>query len=288
MDDLVGLPDYKAARKSFELALPETYNFGFDVIDRRAREADKVALIYDDANSGETSAIKFSELAEASNRFANLLTSLGAGKGDFAFMMVPRIPAWYEAAIGCIKAGVVAMPGTNLLMPKDIEYRINKAGAKLAIVAADTAERVQAVRDKCPTLEHIIVIGAALETCVHYETAVSEASGEYPRDKAPETRAGDMMFAYFTSGTTAFPKMVPRDHSYALAHTITAKYWQDLKESDIHWTISDTGWAKFAWGMVFGQWQIGASLLLNNPGPGFDADAHLNLIAKHGVTTFCA
>ena len=288
MDDLLGLPDYETARNSFELAVPETCNFGFDVIDRRAREADKVALIYDDANTGETRAVKFSELAGASNRFANLLAGLGVAKGDFAFMMVPRVPAWYEAAIGCIKAGVVAMPGTNLLMPKDIEYRINKAGAKLAIVAGDTAERVLAVRDKCPTLAHVIVIGAGLEGCVHYETAMSEASDEYPRDQAPETRADDMMFAYFTSGTTAFPKMVPREHSYALAHTITAKYWQDLKESDVHWTISDTGWAKFAWGMMFGQWQIGATLLLNNPAAGFDADAHLKLIAKHRVTTFCA
>ena len=288
MDDLLRLPDYETARNSFELAVPEFYNFGFEVIDRRAGEADKPALIYDDANTGESRAITFSELAGASSRFANLLNGLGAAQGDFAFMMVPRVPAWYEAAIGCIKAGVVAMPGTNLLMPKDIEYRINKAGAKLAIVAADTAERVLAVRDKCPTLAHVIVIGAGLGACVHYEAAMAEASAEYPRDQAPRTRADEMMFAYFTSGTTAFPKMVPRQHSYALAHAITAKYWQDLKESDIHWTISDTGWAKFAWGMMFGQWQIGATLLLNNPAAGFDAEAHLKLIAKHRVTTFCA
>ena len=82
--------------------------------------------------------------------------------------------------------------------------------------------------------------------------------------------------------------MVPRNHEYALAHAITARYWQDLREDDVHWTISDTGWAKFAWGMIFGQWQIGATLLLYNPGPGFDADAHLRLLAKHKVSTFCA
>ena len=82
--------------------------------------------------------------------------------------------------------------------------------------------------------------------------------------------------------------MVPRSHAYSLAHAITARYWHDLGEDDVHWTISDTGWAKFAWGMIFGQWQLGATLLLNNPAPGFDTEGHLNLLAKHKVTSFCA
>lgn len=289
MTDLPILPDYDTARRDgLTLDVPEFYNFGFDVIDKRAAEADKVALIYDDTNTGEEREIRFSDLAAVSARFANVLTELGAEPGDFAFMMIPRIPAWYEATIGCIKAGVVAMPGTNLLMAKDIEYRINRAGATIAIVTADHAEKIEAIRDKCPSLEHIILVGAPRDGWVHFEQACADAAESYPREQAPKTRADEMMLAYFTSGTTAFPKMVPRNHDYSLAHVITAKYWHDLREDDVHWAISDTGWAKYAWGMIFGQWQIGATLLLNNPAPGFDADAHLKLLARHKVTTFCA
>ena len=288
MSNFLDLPEYADAVRNFTLPVPEQYNFGFDLIDKRAAEADKTALIYDDANTGELRRIAFSDLADASARFANVLSGLDVAPGTFAFMMIPRIPAWYEATIGCIKAGIVAMPGTNLLMPKDIEYRINKSKAKIAIVTAEHAEKIEAVRDKCPTLEHLILVGAPRDGWLHFEAACASASDDYPRQAAPATRADEMMLAYFTSGTTAFPKMVPRNHEYALAHGITARYWQDLREEDVHWTVSDTGWAKFAWGMVFGQWQIGATLLLYNPGPGFDGDAHLKLLAKHQVSTFCA
>jgi len=285
---LIDLPDYAAARRGFRLDIPEFYNFGFDCIDRRAREADKTAYLYVDANTGAEEGHSFADLARASNRFANVLLGLGAKKGDFAFSMIPRIPAWYETLIGCIKTGVVAMPGTNLLQPKDIEYRLNKSRARIAIVTAEHAAKVDAVRAKCPHLRHCIVIGAQREGWLHYEAATSVAPDWLDRAQLARTHADEMMLAYFTSGTTAFPKMVPRAHSYAIAHAITARYWQDLRESDVHWTLSDTGWAKAAWGMIFGQWQMGATILLYNAGPGFDADAHLKLIAKHKVTTFCA
>lgn len=285
---MIDLPDFAAARRSLVLPVPEFYNFGFDCIDRRAREADKTAFVHIDANDGAESRHTFSDLSRASNRFANLLLGLGAQKGDFAFSMIPRIPAWYETLVGCIKTGVVAMPGTNLLQPKDIEYRLIKSRARFAIVTAEHAAKVDAVRAKCPHLEHCIVIGAPRAGWVHYEAASAAASDRLDPGAVERTRADETMLAYFTSGTTAFPKMVPRAHSYAIAHMITARYWQDLKPTDMHWTLSDTGWAKAAWGMIFGQWQIGATILLYNAAPGFDADAHLKLIAKEKVTTFCA
>jgi acetyl-CoA synthetase len=288
MPSLIDLPDLAAARRGLALDIPEFYNFGFDCIDRRAREADKTAFVYVDAGTGAERRFAFSDLARSSNHFANVLLALGARKGDFAFSMIPRIPAWYETLVGCIKAGVVAMPGTNLLQPKDIEYRLNKSRAAIAIVTAEHAEKIDAVRAKCPHLRHCIVIGAPREGWVHYEAAAAAASDRLERAAVEPTRADETMLAYFTSGTTAFPKMVPRAHSYAIAHAITARYWQDLRESDVHWTLSDTGWAKAAWGMLFGQWQLGATVLLYNAGPGFDADAHLRLIARHKVTTFCA
>jgi acetyl-CoA synthetase len=282
------LPDFAAARQGFALAVPEYYNFGFDLIDARATRADKLAYIAVDAASGRVERRRFSDLSRASNRFANVLRGLGVAKGAFAFVMIPRVPAWYEVLIGCIKLGVVAMPGTNLLQPKDIAYRLNKSRAAVAIVMAEHAPKVEAVRDQCPHLKHLIVVGAARPGWVHYEAAIAAAPDTLDRGSMSATRADETMLAFFTSGTTAFPKMVPREHSYALAHAMTARWWQDLRETDVHWTLSDTGWAKAAWGMLFGQWQIGAANVLYNAAPGFDADAHLKLVAALGVTTFCA
>ena len=253
-----------------------------------AREADKTAFIAV-ARDGETIAHhSFADLNRASNRFAHVLMNLGVAKGAFAFVMIPRIPAWYEVMIGCIKTGVVAMPGTNLLMPKDIEYRINKSKATLAIVTADAADKVEAIRARCPSLQHLIVIGGERQGWVSYEEAYAGAPDELSRDQVPASRADDTMLVYFTSGTTAFAKMVPRDHGYALAHAITGRYWMDLGEDDIHWTLSDTGWAKAAWGMLFPPWLMGAAMVLYDGDTKFDADKHLHLIGQLGITTFCA
>ncbi len=279
---------YGAGRQSFKFEVPEYYNFGFDVIARRAEEADKTAFIFVDRSGERIEHHSFSDLDRASNRFGNVLRGLGAAKGDFALMMIPRLPAFYEALIGCIKTGVVAMPGTVLLTPKDIEYRINKSRARLAIVTEDNAAKVDQIRAACPTLEHFIVVGGEREGWVDFGAACAGASDRLGRDEVEPTRAEDMMLVYFTSGTTSLPKMVPRDQSYALAHAITGHYWMDLKESDIHWTLSDTGWAKAAWGMIFPPWLAGATNVLHDADPRFDTEMHLKLIGRLGVSTFCA
>ena len=288
MPEAHNMADYEATRAAFVLEIPEFYNFGFDVIDQRAREADKTAFIYVDRSGERIEHHSFSDLSKASNRFGNLLRRLGAAKGDFALVVIPRLPAWYQVLIGCFKTGVVAMPGTNLLTAKDIEYRINKSGARLAIVTEEHVEKVEAIRGKCPSLEHLIVIGGEAKGWVAYESACAAESDQLDRGDVPPSRADDLMMVYFTSGTTSMPKMVPRDHGYALAHTVTGRYWMDLRESDIHWTLSDTGWAKAAWGMLFPPWLMGATMVLYDGAARFDAEAHLRLIEKLGVTTFCA
>ena len=209
-------------------------------------------------------------------------------KGDFAFVMIPRIPAWYQVMIGCIKTGVIAMPGTNLLTSKDIEYRINKSRAKLAIVTSESAEKIDDIVANCPSIECLIVIGGDRKGWINYDKVCAESSTQLLREDVSKTRAHDTMLAYFTSGTTAFPKMVPRDYGYAMAHSITGDYWMDLKKDDIHWTLSDTGWAKAAWGMLFPPWLIGATIVLYDGDLRFDAEKHLQLIKKLSVTTFCA
>ncbi len=288
MVDLPKLSDYETDKKDFQFTMPEKYNFGFDVIEKRAEDANKTAFIYVDRSGEKIEHYSFKDLNQAANRFANVLLGIGAKKGEMALLITPRIPAWYQILIGCIKTGVVAMPGTNLLTAKDIQYRINKSRAKLAIVTEEHAHKIEEIRAECPTLEHLILVGSAREGWLHYEKACQENSENLSREEVEETAAEDMMLVYFTSGTTSFPKMVPRNQSYALAHLITGHYWMDLKEDDIHWTLSDTGWAKAAWGMLFPQWLIGATIVFYDGEAKFDADAHLSLIGKLGVTTFCA
>jgi acetyl-CoA synthetase len=276
---------------SFSLDIPEYYNFGFDVIEKQALENDKTAYIAVDHSGENIRYYNFSDLNNRSNQFANVLQDMGISKGDLAFVMIPRIPEWYEVMVGCCKLGAVPMPGTNLLMPKDIKYRINASEASIAIVTAENAKRVDEIRDQCPTLKHLIVIGEKHGEengeWTHYDSAVANASAELDKDKLQATRSDDIMLVYFTSGTTGMPKMVQRDHGYALAHSITGRFWMDLEQDDIHWTLSDTGWAKAAWGMLYGPWQMGAAMVLYD-GAGVDIELHLNLIKKLGVTTFCA
>jgi acetyl-CoA synthetase len=277
----------RSAKQDFPLEIPEYFNFAYDVIGKRAREADKAAVIAVDRTGNEVAALTYADLDRESNRFANVLRKVGAQAGDFALVMIPRQPAWLHALLGCMKTGVVAMPGTNLLTAKDIEYRVNRAGARLAIVAADHVAKVDAVRQSCPSLEHLIVVGDASPEWVSMPAACAAADDAFDRSALPPTRASDPMLIFFTSGTTSLPKMVAHDHGYGLAHSLTGRYWMDLREEDIHWTLTDTGWAKAAWGMMFPQFLAGCTMLLYD-GEGFDADLHLKLIGRHRVTTFCA
>ena len=284
------MTNYEEACRQVRYEAPEHYNFGFDLVDERAARGDKTACVAVDGPGETVTEIRFSDLARSSNRFANVLRDLGARRGDLAFVMIARIPAWYDVLVGCAKAGVVAMPATNLLTPKDIEYRLNASKARIAIVTDDNAGKVDAIRAACPSLERLVVVPRTGEPSgrpgwTDFREATAAASESFAPDRP--TRAAEPLLVYFTSGTTASPKMVPRDHGYALAHVLTGRYWMDLGESDVHWTLSDTGWAKAAWGVVFAPWQMGAAIVLHDA-EGFDADLHLRLIERLGVTTFCA
>ncbi|MEE3286941.1 MAG: AMP-binding protein [Pseudomonadota bacterium] len=288
MFDLKPLLDQLEVSGNYQISMPEHFNFGFDVIDTRASDGDKTAYIWVDRSATHIEHHSFSDLSKASSRFANLLHGSGVAKGDAAIVVLPRVPAWYEVIIGCIKAGVVAMPGTNLLTAKDIEYRINKSQATTIVVSVEHVAKIDSIRDNCPSLKHFILVAGEESGWINYEKGCAGVSNEVEPAAVCRSRSDDMMMAYFTSGTTSFPKMVPRDHGYALGHAITGRYWMGLREDDVHWTLSDTGWAKAAWGMLFPQWLFGAAVVLYDGDPRFDADIHLRLIRELGVTTFCA
>ena len=279
--------DYEKIRSSFVLECPDNFNFAFDVLSKKAEEVDKIALISIDRNGDHLKDITYKELDTCSSKFANALLGLGVSKNDNLLVVLPRIPEWYYVLFGCAKMGAVAMPGTNLLTQNDIEYRINRSGAKAVIVTEAHAKVVENIKDKCPTLENLIIVRGEKPDWHSFEALCLESSDYIDRTMVPETASSDPMLIYFTSGSTAMPKMVERDHAYAFSHVITKSFWQDLKAEDIHWTLTDTGWAKAAWGLLYPQLLAGCSIILFD-GEGFDLETHLKIIELYKVTTFCA
>ena len=279
---------YNDARSAFSIDIPEAFNFAYDVVDVRARQANKDALIWVDTASGKTTHISYADLADRSAQIAKALMALGMQRGDAACVVIGRRPEWHQVLLGCMKAGIVSMPGTNLLTAKDIAYRINQAGAKAAIVSPEHCEKLDQIGAECPTLEHLIVVGQhSRGNWLSLDELGDEQSTELNASDLPPFSSADTMLIYFTSGTTALPKMVPRSFEYGLAHAATGLFWMDLRESDVHWTLTDTGWAKAAWGMLFPQMLLGVTTVLYDA-PGMDVKAHLSLIKELGVSTFCA
>ena len=279
--------DYTKTAAEFFLDVPADFNFAFDVLGKQALENDKTALISIDRSGRHIDDVSYGDLDRASGRFANALLALGVAKTDTVLVVLPRIPEWYHVLFGCAKMGAVAMPGTNLLTANDLEYRINSASAKVAVVSEAHANAIDTIKAKCPTLEHLIIVRGGRIGWHSFEAICGQVSDHIDRSMVPATSKDDLMLIYFTSGTTAMPKMVGRDHGYSIAHEITKTYWQDLRREDVHWTLTDTGWAKAAWGLLYPQLLAGCAIVLYD-GEGFDLEMHLRIIKEYKVTTFCA
>jgi acetyl-CoA synthetase len=221
------------------------------------------------------------QLAAASRRAARALLAAGIGKGDRVFVMLPRVPEWYAALLGAMRIGAVPMPGPNLLTPHDIADRLTRAGARAAVTDLQGAAKVDAAGVPLDAR----FCGSSREGWVEFSSACAAAGdGETPQDP---THRDDPLLLYFTSGTVSLPKMVLHRQDYALGHVGTARFWHDLRPGDLHWTVTDTGWAKAAWGGLFGQFHERACVMqvaLGKP----DAATILGILERHGVTSFCA
>lgn len=274
-------PDHFA---HFHLDVPEYFNFACDVVDRWADERDKQAMLFVD-RCGEATSYKFSDFKCLSNKAANLLKKYNVKKGAFAFIMLPRIPQWWIFMLACFKAGVIAIPGASILMPDDIQYRINAAGISAVITDQDNAYKFEEIKDKCPTLKTLILADGSKDGWVDYRREMEDMPDAF---KAVRTRSDDPCMMYFTSGTTGLPKMTLHAHSYPLAHSITGRLWLDLKPEDLHFNFSDTGWAKAGWSSIFGPWNAGASVFVPDLRGKFNPAEVLKLIERYEVTTFCA
>ena len=266
---------------------PDNFNFAFDILSNKYGKSEKTALISIDKNGIEFKKISYNKLDINSSRFANALINLGVKKKDKVLIILPRISEWYYCILGCAKLGAIAVPSTTMLKANDIKYRIQKSGAKVVISTSLNLSEINKIKKICPSLQHKILVNDKIDDWYNFDEICNKSKNDFDRNMVPATKSTDLMLIYFTSGSTSMPKMVGRDHAYAFSHTITQKYWQDLKSDDIHWTLTDTGWAKAAWGLLYPPLLAGCTIILYN-GDGFDLEIHLEIIKKHKVTTFCA
>jgi acyl-coenzyme A synthetase/AMP-(fatty) acid ligase len=277
--------DYEQACREFRWEVPEHYNFAVDVVDHWGEDAQKLAMLWVNER-GDEKRFTFRDFTVRSNQVGNALRTTGIRKGDRILIMSPRLPEWWEAVLGIMKIGAISMPGTTLLTPKDVAYRIQAAEAVAVITDEEGALKVEQVANECPTLRLKIVLGAEREGWVNYARAVAVAMSTL---KPEPTRSDEPMMLYFTSGTVGYPKMVLHTHvSYPIGHIVTGKYWLDLKPTDLHWNLSDTGWAKAAYSNLFGPWIMGAAMFTFDGRGRFDARQTLELLERYPISTFCA
>jgi acyl-coenzyme A synthetase/AMP-(fatty) acid ligase len=306
------MADYEREYAGFRLEVPEVFNPTVDIVEAWAgREPEALALVSLDGAGGVVAEQSVADLARESRRCARALAAAGIGKGDRVFVMLPRVPAWYAAVLGAIRIGAVVAPAPNMLTPRDIGYRVGTLAAAAAIVDSGGAERLDAAPEGTDSLRvkiawdperaaGAVAGGEAPAAAVGTSAAdvatpppgwedfdaLLDAAGDGDTPAEP-TRREDPILIFFTSGTVSYPKMVQQPAAYGLGHVPTARFWHDLRPGDRHWTVSDTGWAKAAWGGLFGQWHEGATVVqvaLGKP----DADTILGIIRDAKITSFCA
>ena len=277
----------------FPVQAPEYFNFGYDVVDAWAvRDRHKLAMIW--ANQkGEEKRYTFHDLSKLSNQAANLLIKHGITSGDRVMLMLPRLPEWWIFSLALIKLGAVQCPSPTLLTPQDIQHRIRYGKFKMVITDAENAHKFDEIYDDCPTLSARLLVDGDRPNWISYRSEISGPNSTLSRHEVKSsvkirTRSDAPFLLMFTSGTSKYPKMVQHYGSYALAHRITAELWHGLTPNDLHMTISDTGWGKNLWGNYFGQWIIGACVLIFDFRGKFHADELLPVIEKYEVTSFCA
>ena len=266
----------------------DRFNFAFDVIDRLAEEKpEKLAMVHIASDKTERR-FTFAEMKRFSNQTANYFKSLGIKRGDRVLLILKRHYQFWFCMLALHKLGAIAIPATNQLKEHDMTYRLNKAGVKMVVCTDE--DNVAAEMDKAaehsPCLQTKVIVGQDREGWHNFDEEFCLYTGKLERsDDAP--CGNDLMLMYFTSGTTGNPKIAMHNYKYPLGHFITAKYWHCVNPDGLHLSISDTGWAKAAWGKIYGQWLSEAAIFVYDFDR-FDANDILPMFQQYGITTFCA
>jgi acetyl-CoA synthetase/medium-chain acyl-CoA synthetase len=266
-------------------AAPRYFNFATDVLDGWAkRTPEALGLWCVDGRTGGEQRFTFSELAELSRRTANFLRCCGIGSGEGVLLMLPRIPQWWFSMLGLTRLGALPVPATLLLTGRDVGYRLESARIKAVITSREGVEKLGG-------FDGIKILAgdpgeAAPAGWFDFERGIRDASSRFRHQRTLSSAPG---IIYFTSATTGEPKMVLHTQaSFGLGHRVTGKFWLDLRAGDVHWNISDLGWAKAAWSSFYGPWHRGACVFALDAHGKFDPLLTLNILSTFPITTWCA
>ncbi len=271
--------DYERAYREFRWPVLDRFNWALDYFDPMARGNQWPGLWIVDDGGGEAK-LSFAELAERSSRAANWLRGLGVRRGDRLLLMLGNVVPLWECMLAAMKLGAVIIPATTLLSRDDLLDRFARGRVRHVVAGADNAGKFADL----PGDYTRIAVGGAASGWQCWEAAY-DAPAEFTPDG--ETRASDPLLLYFTSGTTAKPKLVLHSHQSYPVGLLTAMYWLGVRPGDIHLNISSPGWAKHAWSCFFAPWNAAATIFMLNQ-PRFNAKRLLDVIARCKVTTFCA
>ncbi len=274
--------------KNFKVEVPESFNFGYDIVDAWAEEQPEKNAILWTNDQGLEHQYTFAELKEKTDATASYFQSLGIGHGDMVMLILKRRIEFWFSIIALHKLGAVAIPATHLLTKKDIVYRCNAADIKMIVCAGENVitDHIIEAMPSCPTLKHVVSIGPGMpEGFKDFQSGIANAE-PFVKPAQPSSN-DDIMLMYFTSGTTGEPKMVAHDFTYPLGHITTGAFWHNLHENSLHLTIADTGWGKAAWGKLYGQMIAGANIFVYDHEKFTPADI-LQKIQDCKITSLCA
>ncbi|MCF0121589.1 MAG: AMP-binding protein, partial [Oscillospiraceae bacterium] len=281
--------DSQGRLQSIAFKNENSFNFAFDVVDAiAAKSPDKLAMMHVGRDKKETR-LTFMDVSKMSCRAANYFKSLGIRRGDRVMLVLRRNYQFWITMIALHRIGAIAIPATDQLLKKDFDYRFRAAGISAVVISNDAPTAVLGAEEAMAEYDGIT---AKILTSGHRE-GWHDFDEEMPMfrstfERTEDSPCGDdYMLMYFTSGTSGYPKIAAHNYKYPLGHFITAKYWQCVVPDGLHLTISDTGWAKAAWGKIYGQWLCEAGLFIYDFDR-FDANDILPMFKKYGITTFCA
>lgn len=283
--------DENGALSKITFTNEETFNFGFDIVDKLAEKTpDKTALIYV-SDDMEERRFTFAEIKKYSNMTANYFLSKGIKKGDTVMLVLKRHYQFWFSIIALHKIGAIVIPATHQLVQHDFTYRFKAADVKAIVCTAenDAAHQAELAIEECGMDIKKIVANGERDGWDSFDKEMYSFSDVFERPTDPELLScgSEPMLMFFTSGTTGYPKIAMHSHKYALGHFITARYWHNVDPNGIHLTISDTGWGKALWGKLYGQWMSETCVFVYDFNK-FDANKILPMFKKYNITTFCA
>ena len=278
--------DENGRLQKLTLEYPDNFNFGYDVVDKIADETpEKRALVWCNVE-GEEHIFSFADIKKYSNQMANVFRSAGIGHGDRVILILKRHYEYWFAAVALHKLGAVMIPATHMLTVSDFVYRIKSSKAKAIVCTTqnEVPEKITAALKEADMTAKLWCVQKDADGFENLTEAMREAPEKFER---VQTLATDPMMLYFTSGTTGYPKGVIHEHSYPLAHIVTAKYWHQAEDNGLHFTVAETGWAKASWGKIYGQWLVGSAVMVYDF-DNFEPKQLTAVINRYGVTSFCA